>query len=59
MSVFYNFINNDTTVLGLPVRVKKKLREKRERRTLLPSHGVVDFTSRPRQHGVEFDVQVY
>ena len=34
--------------------------EKRERRMLLLlSHGVVDFKSRPREHGVEFAVQVY
>ena len=43
----------------VPVRVEKKIREKRERRMLLPSQGVVDFTARPRQHGVEFAVQVY
>ena len=38
---------------------EKKEEKKSERRMLLPSHGVVDFTSRPRQHGVEFAVQVY
>ena len=34
-----------------PVCVKKKKRKKRE-----ASHGVVDFRSRPRKHGMELAV---
>ena len=41
--------------LSLPVCVKEKFREKM-RRTLLPSHGVVDFRSCPRKHAMEFAV---
>ena len=35
MSVFYNFINNDTTVLGLPVRVKKKIKRKKREKNVI------------------------
>ena len=38
---------------------EEKNKRKKEKIILVPSHGVVDFTSRPRQHGVEFAVQVY
>ena len=38
---------------------EKNERKKIERRMLLPLQGVVDFTSRPIQLGVEFAVQVY
>ena len=43
----------------ITVRVKEKTRKNREKNVIAESHGVVNFTSHPSQHGVEFAVQVY
>ena len=73
MTVVYSgifYLKNQLTILSaviilFPVirpsctREERNKRKTRDRRVLLPSHGVVDFTSHPRQHGVAFAVQVY
>ena len=39
------------------MRAGKNKRKKREKNVfILPSHGVVDFRSRSRKHGMEFAV---
>ena len=43
----------------MPSCTREEKYKRKKERMLLPLHGVVDFTSRPRQHGVEFAVQVY
>ena len=53
MAVPYNFIKNDNAA-GASTGREEKIREKKERRMVLPSHGVV-----AKQHDVEFAVQVY
>ena len=42
-----------------PSCTREEKNKRKETGRILLSHGVVDFTSRLRLHGVEFAVQVY